>query len=229
MDNEKMIESIRSLCKLNNISPTKLEELLGFSQGLISRWKDKTPALDKIIDIADYFNVSLDEVVGYNHNINDNFLKLLYEKTSNNSIQWELGQKLNDQGYKVKIYDRQDVPGVYINEEIYRQSTYATVFNGGYIVMYAYYYFDKILKPEELILFIQPSNKAFLVDQHYNQDDLIGLWIKVLNNLREDIPDEVKAENLKNDFIQTSKLDSKNNKVIVPKTKKVLKPIPPKE
>ena len=65
MNNERMIETIRELCKKNNITPTKLEEELGFSQGLISRWKDKTPNIDRIIDIADYFHVSLDEVVGY--------------------------------------------------------------------------------------------------------------------------------------------------------------------
>ena len=64
MDNELLVKSIREICKSNNITPSQLEAELGFGAGLISRWTKSSPSLDKIVDIADYFNVPLDKVVG---------------------------------------------------------------------------------------------------------------------------------------------------------------------
>lgn len=200
MDNEKMIESIRTLCKNRNITPTKLEEELGFSQGLISRWKDKNPNIDRIIDIADYFHVSLDEVVGYNINTNDIFLSKLHEQTENDSITWENCETMNQHGFKVKQYSDFDTPGTFIGE-YEKETSYAICFNSGYIVMYAYHRYDQILNPYNLVLFIQPNDDAVLVDQHYTKDELYSLWIKILNHLRDNAPDEIKAEDLKNSFI----------------------------
>ena len=68
MNNEKIVNSIKKLCKKHNITANQLECEVGLSQGLISRWLKTTPSLDKIINIADYFNVSLDEVIGRKKN-----------------------------------------------------------------------------------------------------------------------------------------------------------------
>ena len=38
-------------------------------QSLISRWNKSDPSLSKIIDIANYFNISLDELTGYKNTI----------------------------------------------------------------------------------------------------------------------------------------------------------------
>lgn len=200
MDNEKMIESIRALCKSKDITPTKLEEELGFSQGLISRWKDKNPNIDKIVDIADYFHVSLDEVVGYRQNTNDAFLNKLYEQTSSGSIIWENIETMNQHGCMIKQYSDFIMPNQYIgNDE--EETSYATCFGSGYIVIYAYHKYSQIINPYNLILFIQPTNESFLVDQHYTKEELYSLWIKMLNNLGDNAPDEIKAEDLKNSFI----------------------------
>ena len=88
MDNNRIIDSIKKLCMQNNITITKLEEQLGMSQGLISRWAKSDPSLSKIVDIADYFHVSLDEVVGYHNVINDKFLEKLIQQTEDKTIQW---------------------------------------------------------------------------------------------------------------------------------------------
>lgn len=59
-----MIENINKLCKENGISISQLERELGFGKGTISRWKSSSPSLDKVIAIADYFNVDMDYLIG---------------------------------------------------------------------------------------------------------------------------------------------------------------------
>lgn len=199
MNNENLITSIKNMCKNNNITITKLEDELGMSQGLISRWAKSSPSLDKIVDIADYFHVSLDEVVGYNQYTNDDFLNILYKKTSDKSIQWQSSKTINKDEEKVKEYS-DNMPFNTLQDNIH-ELNYAIQFNNGYIVMYSRHVFDQILHPKELILFIQPSDDSYLVDQHYSTDELMKLWVKLLNSLDDEAPDEVKAENLKNDFI----------------------------
>ena len=93
MDNELLVKSIRKLCKENNITPAQLETKLNFGAGLISRWSKSSPSIDKIIDIADYFNVTLDEVVGRDIELNnsqDNDLLIsLIQMTNSKEIKWE--------------------------------------------------------------------------------------------------------------------------------------------
>lgn len=198
MDNEKMIESIRTLCKDNNISPTKLEEDLKFSQGLISRWKDKTPSIDKIVDIANYFNVSLDEVIGRNKT-DDKFLKILTEQTQNNKIKWH--NKNTDISNNLKIYNRFNLD-FDMSDENDHEITFYTQYNQGYISIYSYYRYNDISNPIDLILFIQPSSDSDYIPQQYCKDEIITLYLKILYNLGNEAPDEIKAEELKNLFIK---------------------------
>lgn len=218
MNNEKMIENIRLLCKNNNISITKLEEDLGFSQGLISRWKDKTPSLDKIIDIADYFHVTLDEVVGRNINaINDDFIKVLYDRTSNKEIQWHGFDKSTDES-GIKQYHTDDFPEDFISEveymcwcDTHKQISYYFEYMHGYISIYAMYEHHDLLNPFDLKLFIQPDIQAELIPQHYTTEELLPLWVKVLSSLEDEAPDAIKAEDLKNSFLLDRSNGNKSN------------------
>lgn len=208
MDNEKMIESIRTLCKINNISPTKLEEELNFSQGLISRWKDKTPSLDKIVDIADYFNVTIDEVVGRDKDsINNEFIKALYNKTANKEIQWNIYDKSVDES-GIKQYSEYASYDSFISEDNYeyycethKQKSYYFEYCNGYISIYAMYEYHDVTNPNDLKLFIQPDIQAESIEQPYDISELLPLWLKVLTSLDEKAPDEIRAEDLKQQFI----------------------------
>ena len=53
-------ERLESLRKEAEISQGKLEKELGFSNGLISKWKNSVPSHDKLKKLADYFGVSID-------------------------------------------------------------------------------------------------------------------------------------------------------------------------
>ena len=97
MDNKILVNNIKKLCLDNDISISALEKEMYMSPGLISRWTKNTPALDRIIDIANYFHVSLDVLVGNanEEKINDNkkiyrMLLTLYNKSRDAEIEWQI-------------------------------------------------------------------------------------------------------------------------------------------
>lgn len=55
-----MKERIKELCRIKGVSMNKLEEILGFGKGYISKLGESTPNTAKIKKIADYFNVSVE-------------------------------------------------------------------------------------------------------------------------------------------------------------------------
>jgi len=206
MNNEKIVNSIKNLCKEYNITVTKLEETLGMSQGLIGRWNKSDPSLSKIIDIADYFKISLDEVVGYNNFVNDKFIEKLLLQTSDKILIWynyNNGESIpkqykNNEIYKIEFIDQNDA-NEYFSTHV--ELSYYTRIKNGYISIYSFYEYGDIKKPTDLKLFIQPNDNAELIYQDYSKEQLIYLWLKILYNLKESAPDEIKAEELKNSFV----------------------------
>lgn len=57
-------ESIKALCKAHNISLSKLEKETGISNGQISRWVASSPSVENANKVAEYFNVSIDYLLG---------------------------------------------------------------------------------------------------------------------------------------------------------------------
>ena len=58
------LEKIKELAKSRGISLAKLEESLGYSTNYFYTLKTKTPNSDRLQEIADYFNVSTDYLLG---------------------------------------------------------------------------------------------------------------------------------------------------------------------
>lgn len=63
-----LYEKVMLLCQQNGITKTKLERDCGFSQNSINKWVSQSPSTDKILKIADYFNVSVDYLLGKTDN-----------------------------------------------------------------------------------------------------------------------------------------------------------------
>ena len=59
-----LVERIRVLARQRDLSLPQLEVELGLGNGTISRWKTSSPNTDKLQKIADYFNVSMDYLLG---------------------------------------------------------------------------------------------------------------------------------------------------------------------
>lgn len=55
-----MFERVKELCEERNISIRELERQLGYSRNTLYSLKNQTPGIDKVVKIADYFNVSTD-------------------------------------------------------------------------------------------------------------------------------------------------------------------------
>ena len=227
MDNELLVKSIKGLCLKNNISISELENKLGFSPSLISRWIKTSPSLDKIIDIASYFQVSLDDVVSYDiaKKIDDEFLQLLLEQTQNGTLEWHSNrfskqEKLRGYYFVGSGYDAQ------YDAEIYDDAIYYTKFMEGYIIISMVYKINDVMNPIELYLLIQPGDESDAIQQDYEFDILLPLYLKILSVLGNEAPDEIKAKFLKTSFInkyrkdEEVKAESINNIQNTPKKKK---------
>lgn len=70
MNNNKlnMLNIIEKLCDTHGVSKSELEKILNFSNALISKWSESYPKADKIVAIAQYFNVSSDYLLGLTKN-----------------------------------------------------------------------------------------------------------------------------------------------------------------
>ncbi len=95
MNNNVLIDNIRALCKKNRISISKLESDLFLSPGLISRWTKSTPTVDKVMSIARYFGITVDELIGLSEDTSENedierFLTLLYNRSLTAETNWEI-------------------------------------------------------------------------------------------------------------------------------------------
>lgn len=211
MNNEQIVNSVKKLCQEHDITITKLEETLGMSQGLISRWNKSDPSLSKIIDIANYFKVSLDEVTGYKNITNDKFISKLLSQTTNRILKWHIYN--NDDKEPKRYFEPLDNYNFLCQEDAndyfnnHTELSYYTHINNGYISLYCYYEYDDIKTPIDIKLFIQPNENSSLILQDYTKEQLLPLWLKVLYTLNEEAPDVIKAEELKNAFI--SENDSK--------------------
>lgn len=60
-----LYQRIKELCKKHGTSISKLESELGFGNSSIKRWgSTSSPSIDKITKVANYFNVSIDYLIG---------------------------------------------------------------------------------------------------------------------------------------------------------------------
>ena len=57
-------ERIKQLANAKGLSLPALEAQLGFGNGTILKWDKSTPNADKLVKVADYFNVSVDYLLG---------------------------------------------------------------------------------------------------------------------------------------------------------------------
>lgn len=59
-----ILERIQLLCKEKGMNPSNLEVELGFGRGTLYKWNKSSPNTDRLSAVADYFNVSMDWLLG---------------------------------------------------------------------------------------------------------------------------------------------------------------------
>ena len=59
-----MVSCIRAICKENGTTITGLARELGWPRGTIDRWDENKPSIDKVLRVADKYQISLDYICG---------------------------------------------------------------------------------------------------------------------------------------------------------------------
>lgn len=57
------IDKLAAMCKERGISFRKLEKECGLGNGIIARWKTSSPTVANLKAVADYFGVTVDELL----------------------------------------------------------------------------------------------------------------------------------------------------------------------
>ncbi|OTN96258.1 helix-turn-helix domain-containing protein [Enterococcus faecium] len=65
-----ILERIKKLCNQRGISVYQLEEKIDIGRNTIYQWNKRTPSTDKIQKVANYFDVSVDYLLGRTDNPN---------------------------------------------------------------------------------------------------------------------------------------------------------------
>ena len=58
-----MLKKIKALCDTRGLSLSQLEKELGFGRDTISKWSTSIPRADRLKAVADYFGVTVDELM----------------------------------------------------------------------------------------------------------------------------------------------------------------------
>lgn len=57
-------DRVKDLCRKHGITVVQLEEKVGFGRNSMYSWKKNNPSSDRLEKVADYFNVSVDYLLG---------------------------------------------------------------------------------------------------------------------------------------------------------------------
>lgn len=103
-------DRIQRLSEANGISQSELEKTLGFGKGTISKWKGSTaPSADKLLKIAEYFDVTIDYLMtGKINHENNNGLTAKDER--------DITKDLNN--IMAKLTSGEEGPAAYDGEEL---------------------------------------------------------------------------------------------------------------
>ena len=70
-------DNVFRLIEEKGLSVRKVERDLGFGYGTLQAWDKHMPSVDKVEKVAKYFGVTVDSLLGYTGNYDDDLLKLM--------------------------------------------------------------------------------------------------------------------------------------------------------
>ncbi len=208
MDNEILVKTIKNTCKNFGITVAQLEKEMGYSPSLISRWTKTSPSIDKIVEIADYFNIPIDELIGrtlkHDNTSSEQFIDTLFSMTVNKSLEWSDATKFIPKMEHDENFDLEDEG--YDNREIF-----TTSYNNGYFWVYAQYSEEKGYISESYVeIYVQPNKNSKMVLQNVDADKAKNLWMYVHTLLFGSL-DEIKAEEFKSTFMFNESFTNSDN------------------
>lgn len=59
----RIYDNIKALCQANRKTVLELESELGFARSSISKWNENMPSIVKVKQVADYFGVTIEDLI----------------------------------------------------------------------------------------------------------------------------------------------------------------------
>ncbi len=184
MNNRKMFQKIKDICKQKGIKISDLEEKLGLSTGNLSRWAKSCPtAIEVLYNISTLLNVSSDYLLGIERGSSNQILdecsenrgesiKFLIEATNKRDILW---QKIPySQAKKISVVN-------ITNEIIYKDNfrIYETKTDKGHLILIHE-------SPDINYLYIYYNNEYLLLcDDYYTSilyESVIDVYSKIVGD-----------------------------------------------
>ncbi len=201
MDNSLLVSNIKKYCKQFGVNVTQLEQAVGISQGLISRWSkpDSNPSLEIIDSIATYLNIPISYL--FLDNVNSDFKTGKEEKNSSLLYRLALEAKWRVYSDKNKRIDQFDCVYEKCISEFYSDIHVAfyTVFNGNRYLLVAGFAFGEL---EEITMYglanvklndISIDGYQEAVVSKFSYSELSQLLKAILENNKE-INTEIKSK-----------------------------------
>ena len=91
-----VFDRIKSLADKRGISVSKVALDLGFSENLFYQRKKSSPKSDRLEKVADYFNVSVDYLLGRSENMNNTDMDTKLERMMDNAMSYD-GKPISDE------------------------------------------------------------------------------------------------------------------------------------
>ncbi|CAI3315964.1 helix-turn-helix transcriptional regulator [Enterococcus cecorum] len=91
-----LLDRVKMLAKNRGITIAELERKLDFSQGSISRWIKQSPSSERVQKVADYFDVSVDYLLGRSENMNNTDMDTKLERMMDNAMSYD-GKPISDE------------------------------------------------------------------------------------------------------------------------------------
>lgn len=77
-----LLDRIKKLCNDRGITVLKLENDLEFGENTVYQWKKRTPSVERVQKVADYFDVSTDYLLGREEKEEEGFVTFFRANTS---------------------------------------------------------------------------------------------------------------------------------------------------
>lgn len=110
-----LYQRVKLLCSEHNITINKLESELRFAPSTIQKWKSvNSPSISKVVEVANYFNVSIDYLLGRteikgsaDEILNDTeIISLQRAKENMHDGDWERGYNMLRAGFGYAFRDK---------------------------------------------------------------------------------------------------------------------------
>ncbi len=164
MESGFLVNKIREQCKQRGVSVSQMELDLGFSLGLISRWAKTSPSIDKIVEVANYLEISLDELTGRGKKKEtDRLVRELCEATREGELLWLPYGKKKPFEYPIESLEEL--------EQAEWRCFYSRYEEGFFIILQ-----EVVEELESLRLYILANPYGIPIPHKVDEEELLALW-----------------------------------------------------